>query len=78
MWLSASRRGGLHVDCTHDADNPLLLSAWRLFVCDSCEHAYYLYYQQDIKQFVREVVARLISWRHMQSRFERLNSRAAA
>ena len=78
VWLSVSRSGELNVDCTHDADNPLLWGARPLFVCDLWEHAYYLDYQQDKPQFVRAVVDRLINWRHIQSQLERLENRKAA
>ena len=78
VWLSASRSGELNVDCTHDADNPLLWGAQPLFVCDLWEHAYYLDYQQDRAQFVRTVVDRLINWRHIQTRLERLQNKNAA
>ena len=78
VWLSASRGGELNVDSTHDADNPLLWGAHPLFVCDLWEHAYYLDYQQDRSRFVQAVVDRLVNWRQIQSRLEKLQNRNAA
>lgn len=78
VWLSRSREGELSVDCTHDADNPLLWGGRPLFVCDLWEHAYYLDYQQDRAGFVRAVLDRLINWPQIQARFERLQNRDAA
>lgn len=78
VWLSISREGQLSIDCTHDADNPLMWGGRPLFVCDLWEHAYYLDYQQDRAGFVRAVLDRLVNWRQVEARLERLHDRNAA
>ena len=62
VWL-LWKDGGIAVEPSHDADNPLASGAgFPLLVCDVWEHAYYLDHQNDRKGFLTAWFETLANW----------------
>jgi Fe-Mn family superoxide dismutase len=60
-WL-VSRHGALEVVDSHDGDTPMARGATCLLAIDVWEHAYYLDYQNERKNYVKAVVDDLLNW----------------
>jgi Fe-Mn family superoxide dismutase len=62
VWLAAGS-DGLKVISTHDADDTLIRDGlFPLLVCDLWEHAYYLDYKNDRKEFLDRWLAGCANW----------------
>ena len=62
VWL-VEDNGGLGVLSTANADTPVGTSANPLLVLDVWEHAYYVDYRNDRKQYVETFLDNLINWK---------------
>lgn len=59
-WLVATPDGELDIVNTSNADNPMRLERVRpIWTCDVWEHAYYIDYKNDRKEYLKR------SWRHV-------------
>jgi Fe-Mn family superoxide dismutase len=71
VWLTSDRAGALEVRSTHDASDTLTEAGLTpLLVCDLWEHAYYLDYQNDRKQYLTRWFDALPNWRFAGRQFE--------
>jgi Fe-Mn family superoxide dismutase len=71
VWLVADRDGAVKVISTHDAADTLTEQGLTpLLVCDLWEHAYYLDYQNDRKQFLTKWFEALPNWSLAAKQFE--------
>ncbi|MDX1481049.1 MAG: superoxide dismutase [Woeseiaceae bacterium] len=61
-WLVADK-GKLEVLSTGNADNPMLDGKTPLITLDVWEHAYYLDYQNDRREFVDTFLDHLVNWK---------------
>ena len=76
VWLSSSGPdGGLSVETTANADNPLRSGRLPLITCDLWEHAYYIDYRNERARFL-EGFFRLANWEFAAANYAR--GRAAA
>jgi Fe-Mn family superoxide dismutase len=66
-WLVV-KGGKLEIITTHDAEVPFTSGAHALATCDVWEHAYYLDYQNNRAEFVRQFIGKLINWQHVSKR----------
>lgn len=63
-WLVADPDGGLDIVNTQNADNPMRLERVRpIWTCDVWEHAYYVDYRNERKEYLRGI------WRHVNWEF---------
>jgi Fe-Mn family superoxide dismutase len=71
VWLVSDRAGAVKVITTHDgADTLTETGVTPLLVCDLWEHAYYLDYQNDRKQFLTRWFDALPNWRFAGKQFD--------
>jgi Fe-Mn family superoxide dismutase len=61
----------LDVVATHDGDTPMAHGVTCLLAIDVWEHAYYLDYQNERKNYVKAVVGDLLNWDFASQNFER-------
>lgn len=61
VWLVMGS-DGLEIMSTHDADLPLAHGKNALLTCDLWEHAYYLDYKNDRKDYLEKFVDSLANW----------------
>ena len=61
VWLIVGT-DGLEIISTHDADLPLAHGKHALLTCDLWEHAYYLDYKNDRKEYLEKFVDSLANW----------------
>jgi len=62
VWLVTGSEG-LKVISTHDADDTLIRDGlFPLLVCDLWEHAYYLDYKNDRKEFLKRWLGEVANW----------------
>jgi Fe-Mn family superoxide dismutase len=70
VWLAKSRDGKLSIESRSNAGNPLTDGMQPILTCDMWEHAYYVDYQNQKKQYV-EAFWKLVSWEFAAENFER-------
>jgi Fe-Mn family superoxide dismutase len=71
VWLVADQAGAVKVISTHDAADTLTeAGVTPLLVCDLWEHAYYLDYQNDRKQFLTKWFEALPNWSFAGAQFD--------
>jgi len=71
VWLVADTDGAVKVISTHDAADTLTEQGLTpLLVCDLWEHAYYLDYQNDRKQFLTKWFEALPNWSFAGAQFD--------
>ncbi len=61
VWLIVGT-DGLEIISTHDADLPLAHGSHALLTCDLWEHAYYLDYKNDRKEYLEKFVDSIAKW----------------
>jgi Fe-Mn family superoxide dismutase len=71
VWLVSDHAGAVKVISTHDAADTLTEEGVTpLLVCDLWEHAYYLDYQNDRKQFLTKWFEALPNWQFAARQFD--------
>ncbi len=68
VWLSVDKYGMLHITKEQDAGNPILKGATPLMTIDVWEHAYYLDYQNNRKQYISNFW-NILDWRVVEARY---------
>lgn len=63
---------------TSNADLPMQKDELALYCCDVWEHAYYLDYQKDRAQYLKDCLYNLHDWRVTETRFELRHSAASS
>jgi Fe-Mn family superoxide dismutase len=69
VWL-VQENGDLKITESHDADNPLVHDQKPLMTLDVWEHAYYLDYQNERKQYVKVFLDHLANWGFAESQLQ--------
>jgi len=68
-WLTVTGEGDLHLNATPNQDSPLMDGQVPILGLDVWEHAYYLTYQNERGQYVRQFWE-VVDWDEVQRRFE--------
>lgn len=68
VWLSVNSAGKLEMEKTSNADNPLRAGKMPLFNCDMWEHAYYIDYRNDKKNYL-EKWWEIVDWDFISNRY---------
>jgi Fe-Mn family superoxide dismutase len=68
-WLVRGERGGLAIQNTTNAENPIRQGSVPLLVVDVWEHAYYIDYRNDRRKHLA-AVKNVLNWRFASERFE--------
>lgn len=69
VWL-VQEKGVLKIVATGNADNPMISGQIPLFSVDVWEHAYYLDYQNQRRDYVKRVLENLIDWTRAEARMK--------
>jgi superoxide dismutase, Fe-Mn family len=70
VWL-VSDKGKLSIETGHDAVTPLAQGKTCILTIDLWEHAYYLDYQNQRADFLKQVSEKLLNWDFARQNFER-------
>jgi Fe-Mn family superoxide dismutase len=68
IWLVLNQNGGMEIVPKSDAGNPMRNGLIPLLICDICEHAYYLDYQDNYSEYL-EAFWKLINWEIIEQRY---------
>ncbi len=69
-WLVIEKSGELKALRTPDGENPLMHGAKPILACDLWEHAWYIDYRDEKKEFVETFFDRLANWEHVEALIE--------
>jgi len=69
-WLVRTKEGGLAIETTSNAGNPMTSGQKPLLTCDVWEHAYYIDYRNARPKYV-EAFWNLVNWEFVEKNFEK-------